>query len=45
MIRTMSAKPSTELYYEEQGQGQPVVLVHGWPLSGRMWDSQMSTSS
>jgi peroxiredoxin len=24
-----------ELYYEDHGSGSPVVLIHGWPLSGR----------
>ena len=23
-----------ELYYEDHGSGSPVVLIHGWPLSG-----------
>lgn len=30
-----------ELYYEECGTGQPVVFIHGWPLSSRMWEYQM----
>jgi pimeloyl-ACP methyl ester carboxylesterase len=30
-----------ELYYEDHGSGNPVVLVHGWPLSGRSWESQV----
>src|SRR3712207_5224293 len=29
-----------ELYYEDQGSGSPVVLIHGWPLSGRSWEKQ-----
>ena len=24
-----------EIYYEDHGTGQPVVLIHGYPLSGR----------
>ena len=24
-----------EIYYEDHGAGQPVVLIHGYPLSGR----------
>ena len=27
----------TEIYYTDQGEGQPVVLSHGWPLSGDAW--------
>jgi peroxiredoxin len=40
-IQTSGANP-TELYYYEQGQGKPVVLIHGWPLSHRMWESQIT---
>jgi pimeloyl-ACP methyl ester carboxylesterase len=30
-----------ELYYEDRGAGPPVVLIHGWPLSGRSWEKQV----
>ena len=30
-----------ELHYTDQGEGQPVVLIHGWPLSGRSWEAQV----
>ncbi|MCA8863856.1 MULTISPECIES: alpha/beta fold hydrolase [unclassified Halomonas] len=30
-----------ELYYEVRGAGKPVVLIHGWPLSGRSWEKQV----
>ena len=29
-----------ELYYEDQGSGQPVVLIHGYPLNGASWERQ-----
>ena len=29
------------IYYEDHGTGQPVVLIHGYPLSGRAWDRQV----
>lgn len=29
-----------ELYYEDQGAGQPVVLIHGYPLDGHSWELQ-----
>lgn len=32
---------SVELYYEVHGAGKPVVLIHGWPLSGRSWEKQV----
>ena len=30
-----------ELHYEDLGSGKPVVLIHGWPLSGRSWEKQV----
>ena len=30
-----------ELYYEDHGSGRPVVLIHGWPMSGRSWEPQV----
>ena len=30
-----------ELYYEDQGSGRPVVLLHGWPFDGRSWEPQL----
>ena len=30
-----------EIYYEDHGTGDPVVLIHGWPLSGRSWEKQV----
>ena len=30
-----------ELYYEDHGSGQPVVLIHGYPLSGTSWERQV----
>src|SRR5436190_15933942 len=29
-----------DLYYEDHGSGRPVVLIHGWPLSGASWEKQ-----
>jgi non-heme chloroperoxidase len=31
---------SIDLHYEDRGAGQPVVLIHGFPLSGRSWEKQ-----
>src|ERR1700755_3075039 len=30
-----------EIHYEDHGAGRPVVLIHGYPLSGRAWDKQV----
>ena len=38
-----TASPSTDLHYVDLGRGQPVVLIHGWPSSHRMWESQIAT--
>jgi non-heme chloroperoxidase len=32
---------SIDIYYEDHGQGQPVVLMHGFPLSGASWEKQV----
>ncbi|NEB37759.1 alpha/beta hydrolase [Streptomyces sp. SID14515] len=39
---TVGSENSTpiELYYEDQGTGQPVVLIHGYPLNGHSWERQ-----
>ena len=30
-----------DLYYEDHGSGKPVVLIHGYPLSGSSWEKQL----
>lgn len=30
-----------EIHYQDHGQGRPVVLIHGWPLSSRSWEAQV----
>ena len=39
---TVGTENSTdiELYYEDHGTGQPVVLIHGYPLDGQSWEKQ-----
>jgi len=39
---TVGTENSTdiELYYEDHGTGQPVVLIHGYPLDGHSWEKQ-----
>ena len=39
---TVGRENSTDiqLHYEDHGTGQPVVLIHGFPLSGRAWERQ-----
>jgi non-heme chloroperoxidase len=40
---TVGKESSTniELYYEDHGSGKPVVLIHGYPLSGASWEKQV----
>jgi len=40
-VKTKGAH-ATEIHYQDLGKGQPVVMIHGWPLSHRMWESQVS---
>ncbi len=35
------ANTPVEIHYEDHGSGKPVVLIHGWPLSGRSWEAQI----
>ena len=40
---TTKGSSDVELHYEDTGgDGRPVVLIHGWPLSGRSWGDQLS---
>lgn len=38
---TITTKDGTELYLEDIGSGHPIVFIHGWPLSGAMWEYQV----
>ena len=29
-----------EIHYEDHGSGDPIVLIHGYPLNGRSWERQ-----
>ena len=31
-----------DLYYEDHGSGKPIVLIHGYPLSGASWEKQIA---
>ena len=41
---TVGKENSTDiqLYYEDHGSGDPVILIHGYPLSGTSWEKQTS---
>ena len=40
-MSTIKTKDNSDLFYKEWGEGQPVVMSHGWPLNGDAWDEQL----
>ncbi|MBB3949082.1 alpha/beta fold hydrolase [Aureimonas jatrophae] len=36
----IEAKDGTQLHVKDMGQGRPVLLIHGWPLTGDMFEYQ-----
>lgn len=36
----LAARDGVTLHYEDEGEGPPLVLVHGWMMSGRVWAVQ-----
>lgn len=38
---TIEKGSSVQLAYNDYGQGQPIILIHGWPLSHAMWEHQI----
>lgn len=43
LIETEDFQRGENIYlnYQDYGQGQPVILIHGWPLSHKMWEHQV----
>lgn len=39
-MNQITTKDNTTLYVKDWGSGQPVILIHGWPLSADSWDDQ-----
>jgi len=36
----IQSRDGTVLHVKHAGEGRPVVLIHGWPLTGDMWEYQ-----
>jgi pimeloyl-ACP methyl ester carboxylesterase len=34
-----------DLYYEDHGSADPVILIHGYPLSGASWEKQIASQA
>lgn len=41
-INKGTAEYPVKINYSDYGKGQPVILIHGWPLSGEMWEYQIN---
>lgn len=41
-IQSKNNNETINIYYEDLGKGKPIVLIHGWPLSGSMWEYQLT---
>ena len=37
----LETRDGTHLRWKELGEGRPVILIHGWPLSADSWDPVM----
>ncbi|PKA99901.1 pimeloyl-ACP methyl ester carboxylesterase [Flavobacteriaceae bacterium MAR_2009_75] len=40
-ITNKKGKEPVDIFYEDYGSGQPVILIHGWPLSRKSWEQQV----
>lgn len=39
--RYIETELNVKIYLKDYGQGKPVILIHGWPLSNEMWEHQI----
>ncbi len=40
-ITNKKEKQPVDIFYEDYGAGQPIILIHGWPLSRKSWEQQV----
>jgi non-heme chloroperoxidase len=43
LMTHLTMKDGTRIFVRDWGQGQPIIFLHGWPLTADMWDNQMFT--
>jgi len=41
-ITNKETDTDVDIHYKDYGSGQPVILIHGWPLSHRAWEPQIA---
>lgn len=41
-ITNKETEEYVDIHYKDYGKGQPVILIHGWPLSHQAWEGQIS---
>lgn len=41
-MATVTLSDGIEIFYEDRGSGRPVMFLHGWGTSGRVWDGQVA---
>jgi non-heme chloroperoxidase len=42
-IKEIQNGEPVKIFYTDCGEGQPIVLIHGWPLSSEMWEYQINS--
>lgn len=41
-FKSKTGNETLQLFYEDLGNGQPVIFIHGWPLTHQMWEYQLT---
>lgn len=42
-LKHENGNEKVRIYYQDYGKGDPVILIHGWPLSHQAWEGQIAT--
>jgi len=41
-LKSKTDKEELQIFYEDHGNGEPIVFIHGWPLTHQMWEYQLT---